>query len=110
MAADVLTRVGDVLDAVLAISEALAIDLADQDPEQRIDVPDGPPPSVLYERALIAGMTDGPDNPRDRPVNDRAQGMGRRKTQTVPGHSRTGSSPAGESGGRSGRYRRAQDK
>lgn len=84
--ADILTRVGDVVDAVLEISKALATELAQEDPEQRIDVHDGPALAVLYERALIVGMTDGPDNPGYRSVIDRAQGMGRRKTETVTVH------------------------
>lgn len=86
MAADVLTRVGEVIDAILAISRALATELVGEDPEQRFDVHDGPSLTVLYERALIIGMTDGPDNPGYRSVIDRAQGMGRRKTETVTVH------------------------
>lgn len=86
MPAQTLTRVCEVLDAVLAISRALADDLAQDDPDARVDVHDGPSLSELYQRALIIGLTDGPDNPGYRAATERAQGMGRRKTETVTVH------------------------
>lgn len=86
MAGDILTRVGDVVEAILAIAEHLAQDMVDADPENQLEVHDGPALEVLYDRALVLGLTDGPDNPGYRSSIDRAQGMGRRKVETVTVH------------------------
>lgn len=83
---DILTRVGDVVTAVLTVAHDLADALVADNPDLPLEVHDGPALGVIYDRALIIGLPDGPDNPGYRASTERAQGMGRRKSETVTVH------------------------
>lgn len=83
---DTLTRVGDVVAAILHVAQDLAAALVTDNPDLPLEVHDGPSLGVIYDRALIIGLPDGADNPGYRATTERAQGMGRRKTETVTVH------------------------